>query len=236
MKITLLTGKTFDIQQTLGMEIKIIKSPSAKRLTLRIDAKERIPVLSIPPRCSSTRAVDFVNQHREWIAESLTKIPIAKSFEDGETISILGKTYVICHSPQSRRGVYIEENILYVSGAKEFLHRRICDYIKKAAKKEFLMISQQLANKINCQVKSVSIKDTKSRWGSCSSLDNINYNWRIALAPDFVIYYLIAHEVSHLKHPDHSKNFWQCVKNLDPHCAEGRHWLKTKGKELYLYE
>lgn len=236
MKITLLTGKTFDIQQTLGMEIKIIKSPSAKRLTLRIDAKDRIPVLSIPSRCSSAKAVDFVNQHRNWIEENMAKIPVAKAFEDEEAISILGKIYTIKHSPLSRRGVYSEGDFLYVSGAKEFLHRRICDYIKKTAKKEFLKISQQLAQKIGCHVKSVSIKDTKSRWGSCSTLDNINYNWRIALAPDFVIYYLMAHEVSHLKHPDHSKSFWQCVKNLDPRCGEGRLWLKTRGKELYLYE
>lgn len=236
MKITLLTGKTFNIQQALNMEIKVIKSPAAKRLTLRIDARERIPVLTIPSRCSSQKAVDFVNQHREWITENLDKIPVAKRFEDGETISILGKKYIICHAPQSRRGAYIEEDKLYVSGAAEFLHRRVCDYIKKTAQKEFLKLSQQMAKKIGCHVKSVVIKDTKSRWGSCSTLDNINYNWRVALAPEFVIHYLIAHEVSHLLHPDHSKNFWQCVKNLFPRCGEGRLWLTQHGKDLYLYE
>ena len=93
-----------------------------------------------------------------------------------------------------------------------------------------------MAEKIGCQVKNVAIKDTKSRWGSCSTLDNINYNWRIALAPEFVISYLIAHEVSHLRHQDHSKEFWQCVKSLFPRCGEGRLWLKQHGKDLYLYE
>lgn len=236
MKITLLTGKTFDIRQALGLDIKVVKSPAAKRLTLRIDAKERVPVLTLPPRCSSVRAIDFVEQHREWIKECLSKIPKPKTFEDGEKISILGREYTICHTPNARRGVYAENNILYVSGAKEFLHRRVCDYIKKTAQKEFLKKSRLLAAKIGCKVKSVTIKDTKSRWGSCSSLDNINYNWRIALAPEFVIDYLIAHEVSHLRHPDHSRSFWQCVKNLHPRCGEGRLWLKTQGKELYLYE
>lgn len=236
MKITLLTGKTFDIKQALDMEIKIIKSPAAKRLTLRIDAKERIPVLTIPSRCAAQKAVNFVNEHREWIEDNLAKIPVARRFEDGETISILGQNCTICHTPQSRRGTYIEGDKLYVSGDIEFLHRRICDYIKKTARKEFLKLSRQMAKKIGCQVKNVAIKDTKSRWGSCSTLDNINYNWRIALAPEFVILYLIAHEVSHLRHQDHSKEFWQCVKNLFPDCGKGRLWLKQHGKDLYLYE
>ena len=116
MKITLLTGKTFDIRQALGLDIKVVKSPTAKRLTLRIDAKERVPVLTLPPRCSSARAIDFVEQHREWIKECLSKIPEPKTFEDGEKISILGREYTICHTPNARRGVYAENNILYVSG------------------------------------------------------------------------------------------------------------------------
>ena len=118
----------------------------------------------------------------------------------------------------------------------EFLHRRICDFIKKQSQKELLLLSQQKASLINKKVNNVTLKDTKSRWGSCSSLSNINYNWRIALAPDYVIDYLVSHEVSHLKHQDHSRNFWQCVKNLCPKCAEGRLWLKQKGKELYQYQ
>ena len=74
MKITLLTGKTFDIQAALNMDIKIIKSPKAKRLTLRIDAKERLPILTIPSRCSAKRAVEFVEMHRAWLEENLQKI------------------------------------------------------------------------------------------------------------------------------------------------------------------
>lgn len=236
MKITLLTGRTFDIEHAFDFDIKIIKSATAKRLTLRIDAKERIPVLSLPKRCPAKKAVAFVNEHRGWIEQCLSQIPETKRFEDGEKISVLGKTYQIKHSPQSRRGVYIDHDMLIVSGDKEFLHRRVCDYIKKTAKQKFFEMSQQKAALIGCHVKNVTIKDTKSRWGSCSSIQNINYNWRIALAPDFVIEYLIAHEVSHLKHQDHSRRFWQCVKNLHPRCGEGRLWLKQHGKDLYLYE
>lgn len=240
MRITLLTGKTSDlpqkIQNELDFPIKIISSPRAGKLTLRIDSKERLPVLSVPQRCPVKKAVDFVNFHKEWIFDSLKKIPDSKTFEDTETFSLFGRLVTICHNPKLRKGVFLENNILYVSGEKEFLHRRVRDFIKKQAKNIFYTKSQELAQKIGCRVKDVTIKDTKSRWGSCSSMCNINYSWRIALAPEFVINYLIAHEVSHLKHQDHSRNFWNCVRALEPECSRGRLWLKQHGKELYLYE
>ena len=66
-------------------------------------------------------------------------------------------------------------------------------------------------------------------------LGNINYNWRIALAPMYVIEYLVCHEVCHLKHPNHSKDFWNELKNLCENFDEGRKWLKVRGKELYKY-
>ncbi len=236
MKITLLTGQTFNIQQTLGIDIKIIKSPRAKKLTLRIDSQERRPILSLPPRCSAKRAVEFVRQNMNWIEENLKKIPQSRRFENNETISLFGQTYTICHEPLLRKGVYIENQTLRVSGALEFMHRRICDFIKKTARQKLYELSQKKAKEISRQVKKVTLKDTKSRWGSCSSKNNINYNWRIALAPLYVIEYLVAHEVSHLQHQNHSQEFWECVSALCPDSIEGRRWLRNHGRELYLYE
>ena len=209
MKITLLTGRTFDIQEQLGFEIKVVRSAQAKRLTLRIDEKARIPVLTIPPRCLTRKAVDFVNAHRDWITNS--------------------------HQPRRRGGAFIEQKQLIVCGAKEFMHRRVTDFLKKTAHDRLLELSRQKAALIDRVVHSVSIKDTKSRWGSCSSKSNINYNWRIVLAPAHVIDYLVCHEVSHLRHQDHSPAFWDCVASLCPDYQEGRAWLKVKGKELYRY-
>ena len=92
-----------------------------------------------------------------------------------------------------------------------------------------------MAKKIGKNVKTVTIKDTKSRWGSCSNRGNINYSWRIILAPKNVINYLVAHEVSHLLYQDHSNDFWNCVEVLHKEYENSRDWLKTKGKSLYLY-
>ncbi len=236
MKITLLTGKTFDIYQELGIDLIIKKSAQAKKLTLRIDSKERKPVLTLPKRYSQKKAIEFVSLHKSWIEECLQKLPPSKKFEPEESISLMGKKYILQHCPEKRCGAKIEEDKIIVSGAREFFHRRVCDFCKKTAAKELLKKTKQMAKKIGCHVNHVTIKDTKSRWGSCSSLDNINYNWRIVLAPEFVIDYLIAHEVSHLLHQNHSSDFWDCVYQLYAKAPEGKEWLKAHGKELYIYE
>ncbi len=236
MKITLFTGKTFDIEQALGFKIKVVKSTRAKRMTLRIDAKERIPVLTMPSRCSAARAVEFVNSHRDWITNSLGRLPEAKKFENNETISLFGQNITIVHSPEMRSGALLREDRLFVSGDIEFLHRRVKDYIKKQAREIFYQKSKILAEKLGTKLNDVTIKDTKSRWGSCSSMHNINYSWRIALAPGYVIDYLIAHEVSHLVHQDHSEAFWQCVSDLYPQAEQGKNWLKKHSRLLYRYE
>lgn len=236
MKITLLTGKTYNIEQEVGFPLKVIKSSRAKKLTLRIDSKEHIPVLSIPKYCSQKKAIEFVLIHKSWIDDSLQKLPQSKPFENGDTISLFGHNIIITHAPERRLGAIIEDNKLLVSGNIEFIHRRVKDFIKRKAKNEFYKRSSKYAKKLGQNINDVTIKDTKSRWGSCSSLQNLNYNWRIALAPDFVINYLMAHEVSHLQHPDHSAAFWNCVADLYPDCEAGEHWLKTHGKDLYLYE
>ena len=236
MKITLLTGKTYDIQEAFDFPLKVIKSSRAKRLTLRIDNKERLPVLSIPPRCTQKQAIAFINLHHDWIISNLNKLPKLERFSSGQSISLFGKAIKIQHAPEKRWGARIEKGILYVSGDIEFIHRRVKDFIKKEAQIKFYKQTQQLALKIGCTVNDVVIKDTKSRWGSCSSLNNINYCWRLALAPQSVIDYIIAHEVSHLAHQDHSYEFWQCVKHLCPDYEISQNWLKEHGKELYIYE
>lgn len=235
MKLTLLTGKTFDLENAFDFPLKVNASFRSRRMTLRIDTKKRAVVLAMPKLCSKKKAWEFINSNLEWIENHLAKIPQNKDFENGERFSLLGREVLICHNPNTLGAAKEIDGILHVGGDIAFLHRRVKDYVKRQAKKEFLARSRELASKIGCEVANVAIKDTKSRWGSCSTLNNINYNWRIALAPECVIEYLIAHEVAHLKYQDHSQQFWRCVKQLYPGASLGRSWLKAHGSELYLY-
>lgn len=235
MKITLLTGKTFDLEKAFNLPLKVHSSLKIARLSLRIDTKKRQVILNMPLLCSKKRAYTFVESHLDWIEAHLLKIPVAREFQNNETILLFGQKVTILHVPNSLSSPKLKDNILEVGGDEVFLHRRVKDYIIKQAKTEFFNRSQKLADKLNCKIKNVTIKDTASRWGSCSTLNNINYNWRIALAPDYVIDYLMAHEVAHLRHRDHSANFWACVQELCPNYEQGQIWLKKFGKNLYLY-
>ena len=124
---------------------------------------------------------------------------------------------------------------MVVGGDECFLHRRVIDFAKKYAYKVLNEKTYATVKKLDCKVHKVTLKDTKSRWGSCSNKNNINYNWRVIFAPEYVIDYLVCHEVSHLRYQNHSSDFWQCVKDLCPCYEEGRRWLKSKGKELFKY-
>lgn len=234
MKITLLTGKTFDFSKELGFDIKVKKSSTAKKMVLRIDEKNHCPVFSVPKYCSHRQALKFLKENKDWIVNMLARLPVSKDFADGEKIYVFGKEYKIFYD-SDHKGTCFDGDLLRVGGDKSFLHRRVKDFLKKSAVDRLAEMSLQKAKIIGVRVASVSVKDTKSRWGSCSTRGNINYNWRIVLAPIEVIEYLVCHEISHLKHPNHSTDFWNTVGLLCSSYKEIRRWLKIKGKELYKY-
>jgi len=234
MKITLLTGQICDFSDVLGIKIKVVRRLRSKNISLRIDEKLRMPVLSVPGFCSAKKARNFVLEHKDWIVNSLAKIPSKITLKDKDVISLGGKNIEIFHD-KLRRGTNLEKEVLAVGGDESFLHRRVMDFAKKYASALLSEKTYKIAKKIDCKVHKITLKDTKSRWGSCSSKNNINYNWRIIFAPEYVIDYLVCHEVSHLKYRDHSSDFWLHVKSLCPDYETGRHWLKIRGKELFKY-
>lgn len=234
MKITLLTGKTFDFSKEFSFDIKVKKTPVAKKLVLRIDEKNHCAVLSVPKYCLKKQALQFLYDNEDWIINTLAKLPKLSNFANGDEISVFGKKYKIYHE-NKHKGTCFEGDLLKVGGDIAFLHRRVKDFLKKYAVDKLAEMSILAAEKIGVKIASVSVKDTKSRWGSCSTKGNINYNWRIVLAPENVIDYLVCHEVSHLKHPNHSTDFWNTVETLCPSCKDSRRWLKIRGKELYKY-
>ena len=115
MKITLLSGKTFDIDVDLGFDMRVVHSVRSRRLTLRIDKKDRIAVLTIPKYCSRKKAVSFVESHQDWILDNLKKIPELKTFKNHDKISLFGHEYTIEHSPiRGNTGLDKKNHILYI--------------------------------------------------------------------------------------------------------------------------
>ena len=209
--------------------IIIRKNKRAKNLRLSIN-KQGLPVLTIPFLCPKWYALRWAEKQTGWIQKHTFQ---PQTFGPNQTISLCGQPYVLKHNPH-QKGNTITKSEIIIGGDLAFFNRRIKDLIKK----EFLhFIKTQVyedAQKLGVQYKRITLRDTSSRWGSCSSSGNLSFCWRIAMAPDFVIRYLIAHETSHLIHMNHGPTFWQTVATLTPDAQRAKSWLKHHAKELQM--
>lgn len=216
----------------------------AKRFILRVRAAKRDVVLSMPPRGKYDDAKRFAEQHAAWIGARLRRLPEPIPFVDGSVIPLRGFDHIIVHKAQSRGTVWTEagglegahqSNLLCAAGDQAHLERRISDYLKKQARLDLVSAVEMHSKSIGVKARQVTLRDTASRWGSCSASGSLNFSWRLILAPSFVLNYLAAHEVSHLKHMDHSKKFWDLTRSLCAQTDSAEAWLSANGAELYRY-
>ena len=134
-----------------------------------------------------------------------------------------------------RRQTGCQGNEIIVGGRVEHLSRRLKDWLKKNARSQ---ISTKVVEKtaiINERAGRITLRDTRSRWGSCGPTGNLNFSWRLIMAPAYVLDYLVAHEVAHLIHRNHDDDFWGLTKKLSNHMDDAHEWLEEKGKTLHSY-
>jgi predicted metal-dependent hydrolase len=122
-----------------------------------------------------------------------------------------------------------------VRGEPEHLARRLRDHLVATARREFAHRARRLAFRIGKSVARVSVRDTKSRWGSCSGRANLSFSWRLIFAPESVVDYVVAHEVAHLAEMNHGPRFWRLVERLSPGSAVPREWLRRHRNRLFSY-
>lgn len=204
----------------------------ARRLSLRIAPHEQKLVVTLPPGCSAAQALAFVKTNHTWIGERIQKLEKTPSFSANNIIPIEGKPYLITHAPEQLGGAWLENNRLMVSGDLTFINRRVADFLRTHAATVLKRDVQEMALMTHLHPSRVDIRDTSSRWGSCSASGRIMLSWRVIMAPDLVRHYLIAHELSHLKHMNHGPLFWQQVSRITPHKHQAETWLRQKGALL----
>lgn len=219
-------------------QLVVSRSKRAKRLALRLDSKERVVRLVIPERMSMRQARRFVADHVDWIEEKLQELPPALPFEHGRIVPILGmqrEIDIFYDSAAKRTDIALKLDRLLVRTNKDDCTARIERFLKTLAKERLSEISRAKALDINKKISSISVRDTKSRWGSCSSDGRLSYSWRLIFAPSLAMDYVAAHEVAHLVHMDHSKNFWALCRALSIDFVEGEYWMRNHGHELMCY-
>lgn len=207
----------------------------ARRISLRVDSIESRVVLVKPRRTSKRAAIAFAAEKVGWIADRLAELPIALPFEPLAVVPIYGRPHVIHHHPEARRGVWIEGDTLCVSGPIEHLSRRVHDWLKKEARRIISPAAHTYATELGVYISGISVRDTKTRWGSCTAAGKLSFSWRLILTPEDVLHYVVAHEVAHLREMNHSPKFWRVVESLIGDRKPPTRWLKTEGADLHRY-
>ena len=217
--------------------VEFTRALSSKSIRITPNLARQIVRVSYPIYSPRARAISFLEDKKEWVATKLSKAPDKTRIEDGMEISIFGRIFRIAHLPNARRGVFAEGGTLFVSGGSEFMHRRVLDYIKIEAGKFFTNSTRAYAKKLDKKPAKISIKDTTSRWGSCTADGYLSFSWRLAFAPIHIAQYIAAHEVAHLAEMNHSPKFWRTLARMyDGDIEAAQKWLARNGAKLWTLE
>lgn len=208
------------------------RSVRATRVALKIDPQGGDIVITLPPRSSRRAGLALLRGHEAWVAERLAALPAPLVIAAGVMIPIGGELHKIVHDPLLRGGAQIEEGVIRVAGRPEFLARRVRDALRNIAHQRFSTLANAKVRQIGIRLGHIRIKDTKSRWGSCAANGTLMFSWRLVMAPAFVQDYVIAHEVAHLRHMNHSQAFWTLADRLTRHRAAATAWLAINGAGL----
>lgn len=219
----------------IALAVKLKRHAKAKRISLRLSPCGQKAIITAPIRANLAYLQKFLDSQKGWIKERLEARPSPPSLLPGEKISVLGQEYILAHHPIARRGVWKEEGVINVSGSLDHFQRRLIDWLKEEAKREITHRALTKAQALEVKFGKITVRDMRSRWGSCSSRGDLAFSWRLILAPDKVFDYVIAHEIAHLKEMNHGPQFWQWVARLCPEPHALRHWLRLHGAVLHLF-
>jgi hypothetical protein len=220
--------------------VLVRRKAAARRMTLRVAAATGDVVLTLPERADLRAARAFAEAHGGWIASRLAKRPERVAFEPGAFAPLRGVPHRIVHWSTVRavtRAARDPEGqpIIAVAGERAHLARRVTDFLKREALADLNAAVDRHTTALGLPARKVSVRDTVSRWGSCSSRGDLNFSWRLVMAPPLVLDYLAAHEVAHLKEMNHSHRFWAITHRLCPQTEEAERWLKRNGASLHRY-
>jgi predicted metal-dependent hydrolase len=204
----------------------------ARRISLRINPCGGSVIVTLPTRAGRGAGVALLMTHADWVAERLAKLPDAVPFADGAIVPICGVPHRIRHAPLARGGAWIEAGELCVSGAPEFLRRRVLDFLRREARRRLAPLAHAKAAALGLAPRRITVKDTRTRWGSCACDGSLAFSWRLVMAPEFVQDYVVAHEIAHLRHMNHGARFWALANKLSPHTSPAITWLRTEGSRL----
>lgn len=213
--------------------------PRSRTLKVKVEANGQVVVVT-PPRFPLPKIEQFVQEHMPWIRQTQEKIALRRQHTTPpNTVSIFGKNYQqeVVFSRDLPVGVHIQGRKLIINtingepGKPSVAEAttQLDRFLKQTAEKYIVPRTHQLADAMGISFGRITLRNQKTRWGSCSSQGNLNFNWRLVQYAPSVIDYVIIHELAHRREMNHSHRFWRIVREFDPAYEEHRRWLRRHG-------
>ncbi len=223
------------VADRVEIDVLFRRNAKARRLILRLNAEATAAVVTVPKGVSRRQALDFAERSAGWLAARIAKREERIVLAPGATLPLRGELHEIRHVPVRRGTIMVEPltKVIHVPGDLPHVARRLGDWLKLVAREDLTEASRRYAAAMDVSFRRVSVRDQKSRWGSCSAAGDLSYSWRLVLAPPEILDYVAAHEVAHLRHMNHGSQYWRLVLRHCPHAAMARKWLKAHGQSLH---
>ncbi len=216
------------------IEVKLRVSARAKRLSLRVSQLDGSVSLTLPRRVPIREAQAFLNERATWVRKHLATTPAPVRLRPGGEVLFAGRPHILVasggHAARLGDGV-----ITLPLDAPDKTGARVAALFKTLARDRLFEASQRYAAALGREFTGLTLRDTRSRWGSCSPEGRLMYSWRLIMAPPAILKYVAAHEVAHLVEMNHSPAFWAHVGRLMPEYKTHRQWLRKNGAILHAY-
>lgn len=207
----------------------------ARRLIVKVDPVVGRVIVTAPSRRALPDAIEFARTRAQWIAQELETCAPARPFAPGETFPFRGALVTIEATGRPRDGVVLEGGKIIAGGDPRHLNRRITEWLKKEARAALTERVDHYAARLSRRRGPISIRDTRSRWGSCARDGALSFSWRLIMAPPDILNYVAAHECAHLVHLNHSPAYWRTLQGLDVDARAARDWFSENGRSLYAF-
>ncbi|MBM7556774.1 M48 family metallopeptidase [Halanaerobacter jeridensis] len=233
---------------TTTINYQVVRS-NRKTVGLEVSIEDGVKIRA-PKRLSQAEIESIVEKKAEWILKKQNKLsdvkpaPNPKEFLSGEKLPYLGRRYRIKLQEsdnvkqvkvklyQGKFWLMISKSVAEADDRRELIREEVIQWYRSHADAKIKERVKKYQQQIGEEPNAIKVKKQKKRWGSCSSKRNLNFNWKLIMAPMSVIDYLVVHELAHLKYPNHSKEFWQLVEAVIPNYEEKQEWLRINGRRL----
>ncbi|MGB3315571.1 MAG: SprT family zinc-dependent metalloprotease [Albidovulum sp.] len=213
------------------VELTLRRSSRARRFSLRVSQLDGKVTLSMPARAREAEALAFAYGKADWVRQALLQSARPERLAPGHVMPFEGRSLTVSVAPV--RSVCILGDEILVPASAADVGVRVRAYLKLAARQRLQAASEVYAGRLGRSFARLTLRDTRSRWGSCTADGCLMYSWRLIMAPQDVLNYVAAHEVAHLEEMNHSEAFWTVVGRLMPDYARHRRWLRTHGPSLH---